>query len=269
VTHNEHGSGCAAADPGASAVAFDRAAAYYDRTRGYPDGVGELVADLFCRAGQLGPTSTVLEIGVGTGRIALPLAARVQRVVGVDLARPMLARLCSKLANERVLPLIADAVALPFANARFDAVVGMHVFHLLPAWRVALAEVRRVLAPHGYYLDAQDSQLLPELWEAAYQGLTKPANVGVDHGATDFPSALGFRAAGEPSTLRFPVQVSLSTFLRNLEERVWSATWRLSDDDHARLCDNMRAAIMVRFGSLDTVLDLERQVSVRAFAPPA
>jgi ubiquinone/menaquinone biosynthesis C-methylase UbiE len=49
-----------------------------------------------------------------------------------------------------VSPLIADATALPFADVRFDAVVSVHVFHLLPAWRVALAEVQRVLAPAGH-----------------------------------------------------------------------------------------------------------------------
>lgn len=248
-------------------IVFDRAAEYYDRTRGYPDGVGEQVAELLCRAGGLGPESAVLEVGVGTGRIALPLAARVRRVVGVDLSRPMLARLASKPGSERVQRVLADACALPAADARFDAVVSMHIFHLLPAWQRAIVEVRRVLAPHGHFLSAADQQLLPELWEEAYAGMVKRKHVGVEHEAPDFPLTFGFRAHGEPHTLRYPVRVSFEQFLADLEARVWSITWSMADDEHAQLVRNMRAAIIRRYGSVSRVLDVERTVTVRVFAP--
>jgi ubiquinone/menaquinone biosynthesis C-methylase UbiE len=249
----------------AAAVVFDRAAEYYDRTRGYPEGVGESVADLLCTAGGLGPASRVLEVGVGTGRIALPLAARVWRVLGIDLSRAMLTRLATKPGSERVACVIADATALPFRDACLDAVVGVHVFHLIPAWQRALAEVRRVLAPNGVYLEAADRQLLPELWEDAYEGVAKPQNVGVAHGAVEFPVAYGFRALGSTLTLRFAVEVSLAEFLEQLQARVWSATWRMSDEQHAQVVSNMRRAIVRRYGRAERVLSLEREVSVRAF----
>jgi ubiquinone/menaquinone biosynthesis C-methylase UbiE len=246
-------------------IVFDRAAEYYDRTRGYPDGVGERVADLLCRAGGLGPETTLLEVGVGTGRIALPLAQRVRQVVGVDLSRPMLARLAAKGGSDRVRCILADATALPFPDAGFDAVIGVHVFHLLPAWQRAMAEVRRVLAPHGCFLDAADERLLPELWEEAYAGTVTRKLVGVAHGTPDFPLPFGFRANGEPLALRYPVRVGLDQFLADVEARVWSITWDMDDDEHARLVRNMRAAIIRRYGSLATVLTLEREVSVRVF----
>lgn len=249
------------------AVPFDRAAEYYDQTRGYPDGVGERVADLLCSAGALGTESTVLEIGVGTGRIALPLASRVQRVAGVDLSRPMLARLRAKPGAERVRAVLGNARELPFTSRHFDAVVSVAVFHLLPEWRRVLGEVRRVLAPGGRLLTAVDSWLLRELWEAGYVGIRKPDNVGVAQGAVDFPCEAGFRVAEPVRTLRYPQRVSFPQFMREIEQRVWSVLWRFDEQDHARLCRNMRAAIIDRYGSLDAEVEVEREVSVRVFAP--
>ena len=55
-------------------VAFDRAAGYYDNTRGFPAGVEGEIGALMAQAGDLSSASRVLEIGVGTGRIALPVA---------------------------------------------------------------------------------------------------------------------------------------------------------------------------------------------------
>jgi SAM-dependent methyltransferase len=247
-------------------VAFDRAAEYYDRTRGFPAGIEQQAAELLCRAGALGAGSHVLELGIGTGRIAVPLAAHVGRVVGVDVARPMLARLRSKTAEPRIVPLLADALALPFRDARFDAVVATHVFHLLPGWRAALREAARVLAPGGRLLNADESIILRELWDQAYAGIPRLPNVGVAHGDREFPMQVGFRADGAPLHLRYPHRLSMARFLREIEERVWSATWRLSDDEHARLCANMRDAIVARFGAVEVTIDIERVFTVRAYA---
>lgn len=254
------------AQPEASIV-FDRAAEYYDRTRGYPEGVGERVAALICRAGGLGPHSTVLELGVGTGRIALPLAPRVGALTGVDLSRPMLTQLLAKPGAERVRAVRADVVSLPFPDRSFDAVLSFHVVHLLPAWQRALAEVKRVLRPGGLYLDASDAPLLLELWNEAYLGMQQPTIVGVRPERDTYALEEGFRRAAEPHALRYPLQLSMATFLSDLEQRVWSTTWRLSDAEHAKLCGNMRRVITTRYGSLDVVLELERDVTVRAFTP--
>jgi len=49
-----------------------------------------------------------LEFGVGTGRIALPLAQRGVRTVGIDLSRPMVARLRAKPGGEDISVSIGD-----------------------------------------------------------------------------------------------------------------------------------------------------------------
>lgn len=57
---------------------------------------------------ELAGTGSVLELGVGTGRLALPLAAGGLRVHGVDASEEMLARLRAKLGGSQVDATLAD-----------------------------------------------------------------------------------------------------------------------------------------------------------------
>jgi len=74
-------------EPGS--VGFDRAAEYYDRTRGVPPDVAGAQTALL--AGELPGRGRVLEVGVGTGQIALPLAEAGVPMAGLDLSMPMVA----------------------------------------------------------------------------------------------------------------------------------------------------------------------------------
>jgi SAM-dependent methyltransferase len=56
-----------------------------------------------------------LELGIGTGRIALPLAARGVRVAGIDLSPDMVARLRAKPGGGEIPVAIGD-----FATTRMD-----------------------------------------------------------------------------------------------------------------------------------------------------
>ena len=132
-------------------VSFDGAADTYDATRAWPEHVQRaqteaLLAQLDGRR--------VLEIGVGTGRIARPLAERGVRVTGVDIAPRMLARLIEQLDVRHTKPdlLLADATRLPFADASFGAAYAVHVLHLVSDWQATLEELRRVLAPGGIFV---------------------------------------------------------------------------------------------------------------------
>src|SRR6185436_14302081 len=104
-------------------IVFDRAATYYDDTRGFPPGVEQDVAKTIVRVGTLTPTSRVLEVGIGTGRIALPLAKHIGAVYGLDLSHPMMLRLQEKQTDETIYLIQGDATHLPYANHSFDAAV--------------------------------------------------------------------------------------------------------------------------------------------------
>jgi SAM-dependent methyltransferase len=70
----------------------ERIADVYDHWTGVPTDTEQTVAFLAERAGA-GP---VLELGIGTGRIALPLAARGLEVHGIDASPAMVAKLRAK-----------------------------------------------------------------------------------------------------------------------------------------------------------------------------
>jgi len=92
----------------------ERVAARYDETYAYqfdPDAVDPVV-DLLV---ELAGTGRALELGVGTGRVALPLARRGVPVHGIELSRAMAARLKAKPDADAVALTIGD-----FSTATVD-----------------------------------------------------------------------------------------------------------------------------------------------------
>jgi len=135
---------------------FDRVASRYDAlnsvmTAGLHHRWRERAAD---RA-ALNPGEAALDVCCGTGDLALELARRVApggRVVGCDFSEPML-DLAREKASARAAGGVrfewADALALPYDAARFDAVtVGFGVRNLADLDR-GLHEMVRVLRPGG------------------------------------------------------------------------------------------------------------------------
>ena len=96
----------------------------------------------------------VLDVGCGTGRVALDLASRGHEVVAVD-ADPELVRVLRERARERSIPVVAlaaDARSLDLGSRHPLAILPMQVAQLLggPAGRASmLAAVRRHLEPGG------------------------------------------------------------------------------------------------------------------------
>jgi len=108
---------------------------------------------------------SILDLGCGTGEIAARLAEMFPgaSLVGVDLEEPHLERARAKCApfGERVRFQTGDALALPFADDRFDLVVCRHVLQAVPDAARVLAEIKRVLRPGGrVHLIAEDYGML-------------------------------------------------------------------------------------------------------------
>jgi ubiquinone/menaquinone biosynthesis C-methylase UbiE len=258
-------------------IPFDRAAGFYDETRGFPPGEERAAAGLFVAAGDLGARSRVLEVGVGTGRIALPLADRVGVMIGVDLSAPMLARLHAKRRDEPLHPLRGDATRLPFAAATFDAVIAVHVFHLIPGWQRALREVARVLRPGGCLLsgfndwlrDGPVQAVLGPVWRAAVGEDNFTPNVGVPRAEyRTFLEESGWRPAAEAHVHTYATTESARRYLDHLERRVWSSLWRIPDDAWARGVQAVRDAVARHFPDPDAATTIERRFTVRAYLPP-
>ena len=76
-----------------------------------PEAIDPVVDFLAERAGG----GAALELGIGTGRIALPLSERGMRVHGIDLSEAMVARLKAKRGGDRIPVVIGD-----FATAKVE-----------------------------------------------------------------------------------------------------------------------------------------------------
>src|SRR5690349_8478162 len=97
-------------------VSFDRVADVYDRTRAMPpDATATVAAGIAAVLRDVAPNPRLLEAGLGTGRIAVPLLEAGVRVVGIDIATATLAQARRKRADLAVV--VADATAPPFRNA--------------------------------------------------------------------------------------------------------------------------------------------------------
>ena len=110
--------------------------------------------DLVARLAPLQPAS-VLELAAGTGVVTRELAARLPaavRIVATDLHPAMLAVAAAHGVARAVDWRQADAMALPFEDASFDAVVCQFGAMFFPDKARAFAEARRVLRPGGVLL---------------------------------------------------------------------------------------------------------------------
>jgi len=138
-------------------VDFGRTAADYDRYRlGFPASFYERLTAL----GWIAPGMRALDVGTGTGSLALGLGTRGLHVVGLEPSSELL-----EVARRRAGELGIDvpfvegtAEATGLEPASFDLVTAGHCWWWFDAPR-AVAEARRVLKPGGRLLMANFSYL--------------------------------------------------------------------------------------------------------------
>jgi SAM-dependent methyltransferase len=116
---------------------------------------GVAATDELARMCQIGPDSSVLDVGCGAGVTACYLArAYGCQVTGVDILAAMVERSRERAAREklagRVTFGVADAQALPFDESTFDAVITESVTSFPADKLKAVGEYARVTRSDGY-----------------------------------------------------------------------------------------------------------------------
>src|SRR5215216_6517459 len=107
----------------------------------------------------LEPGEAVLDVGCGTGTLAIAAKRRVGptgMVYGIDASLEMIARAVRKAKKQGIEVVFKNGVveALPFPDAHFDVVLSTLMLHHLPrkAREQCAREMRRVLKPGGRVL---------------------------------------------------------------------------------------------------------------------
>jgi SAM-dependent methyltransferase len=123
-------------------------AAAYERLMGRWS--GRLATQLIDFAG-LASGDRVLDVGCGTGSLAMALAARPEpaAIVGFDVAEPYVAYAASRSKDKRLSFIGGDAVSMNFPTARFDRCYSLLALNFMSDPRAALARMVRAARPGG------------------------------------------------------------------------------------------------------------------------
>lgn len=241
-------------------ISFDRAADYYDGTRGLPEEIVRKQADALVAEIERAGAPLVLEVGIGTGRIARPLAARGVRVSGIDISTRMMARLRAQIEPSfaPVDLLLGDATRLPLRTASVRAVLVVHVLHLVSSWQDSVDEIARVLERGGILLRAREEYPDPNPWRETYAKwieLERARGFQRRPRPSDEKIAERLRALG--ASLRTEVYAQDEdhwTPAENIEstrKRIDSWTWQFPDDLFAELLAEFEPWVKERFGDMD------------------
>jgi ubiquinone/menaquinone biosynthesis C-methylase UbiE len=248
-------------------VSFDRIAAHYDATRGFPVGVDSKIGPAFRRHSGLPGGARLLEIGVGTGRIAIPLASVGYRYVGLDLSLNMMARLREHMPPGVAVELArGDATALPLHDSSVDGAVVVHVFHLIDGWERAVAELRRVIRPGGVLATGFNETAAPlpadslrERWRDIVQELGGDTSLPGARLKHEEPLLISLFGPVHRTTLAtWTRRESLRERLNLMATRANSDTWKLPEPILRESIHQAEAWARATYG------DLERQDATEA-----
>lgn len=253
-----------------SSLTFDRAVEFYDKTRGLPDDVMERVLELIRPHLK---SRSCIEIGVGTGRFALPLAAAGVEIVGIDLSEPMLRRLIAQREGDRPAVVLCNALRLCFDDATFDTGLACHVFHLIPEWKQALAEHLRVVRPGGVIAHDYGDFGHYE-WRELMSEFLATAGLPEKHRGANEAEEVddAARTLGAEVEVLEPIhgvrRISLARSIKGLERGTFSITWGADDVTRKRAADHVRAWAQERFGDLEVEREIPFVVRWRLYRLP-
>jgi len=109
----------------------------------------KIVAGLISSNGKI-----LLDVGIGTGRLATWLAEKGFEVVGVDVSKEMLkeAKRKTKSLSENVHLVLGDGHFLPFKKEVFDGCICINVVNHIPQIDRFLKEVQYTIEPRGFFV---------------------------------------------------------------------------------------------------------------------
>jgi ubiquinone/menaquinone biosynthesis C-methylase UbiE len=235
-------------------VPFDRVAETFDRTRFIPVEALRRTYRLVFEKVDFKGEITILDAGVGTGRMIRPLMQRKVTLIGIDISLPMLSKLRRRyeaLRRRMLLHVIlAEVTHLPIRNSSVTWVQSTHLLHLLRNWKTAVREWERVLSPNGLLVVFQESGRPSSVRVAYDRAITRTTPLRrrgwrVYSKLTRYLRQAGWRT--HQDKIEWIRKTSLATVLRSFENRSYSRQWDLPDEIHAKAIANARAFVKQQY----------------------
>jgi len=255
-------------------ISFDSIAPVYDATRITNQDSFQAALDYIAERFPPEQYPKLFEPGIGTGRIAIPLAERGYNVIGADISGEMLKILAKKLKTRNPpLPVTfihKDITALPFADATFNLAVAVHIFHLIPEWKKAVNEVLRILKPGAPLIlmvtsSSMELQSIKERYReiaAEYGCSTKPVGVNSLTDLPDYILGLGRRIEQIRGRWTWQQRVRIDKNVADLKAGYYSSSKLVPDDMHSKIMDKIELELKQKYGSLDIEVEEPAQIDL-------
>jgi ubiquinone/menaquinone biosynthesis C-methylase UbiE len=253
-------------------ISFDGMAELYDETRVFDQGCFNAALDWLTNMFPPERFRNIIYPGVGTGRVAIPLAEKGYRIMGVDISAEMLLLLERKLGHSRQPLNIslqqADATELPFRTATFDMAVAVHLFYFISRWQKAVREMLRVLKNDGPlvlmhtgsgaeipFLNVRYRELCTEQGYSIHN-----ISVASNRKVVDYLGGLGYRAEWTRDRWRWSSYIRLDKALDYIKSRAYSFTISVPDEVHSEALNRLESEVRQQFGSLKVEVEVPNQI---------
>jgi ubiquinone/menaquinone biosynthesis C-methylase UbiE len=251
---------------------FDGLVELYDETRSFDQGCFDSALEYLTERFPPHTYPNVFEPGMGTGRIAIPLAELGYRVTGVDVSSEMLDVLAHRLRESgqaHVSHQLGDATALPFADGLFDLAIAVHLFYFIPDWRKAADEMLRVVkvgnpvvlmhTGMGMEVPALNSRY-KELCAAQGHEI-RPVGAAGTGEVIAYLQSIGCRLEQIRDRWTWVSSIGLDNAIGYLESRAYSFTAQTPDAVHLETVKIMRSELRAS-GNMSAHADVPNQIAL-------
>ena len=258
---------------------FDSMVDLYDQTRTVDRGCLASAIDWVCEQFPPSTFRRLFEPGIGTGRIAFPLAERGYDIVGVDISEAMLSLLRKRMEEHRLLgridAMLGDVTALPFLDASFDITVAVHLFYFIHDWQKAAREALRVTRPGGPvilihtgtgeevpFLNDQYKELCGKLGHRV-----PTVGAASTRDVVDYLGRIGCAVQNIRDRWGWTSRIRLSQAIGYMERRAYSFTTFAPEGVHVEAMRAIKNECVAKFGDLSTEIEIPNQVALVVLRP--
>lgn len=259
-------------------LSFDGLVELYDKTRTFDKGCFDSALDYIAQYYPPKFFGHVLEPGVGTGRIAIPLARRGYKVTGIDISEKMLNVFAQRLDESGLRAQVtfrkADVLELPYTDGAFDMAVVVHLFYFIRDWHRAADEILRVVKADGpiILMHTGTGMEIPSLNDR-YKQLceergAKIETIGVKstREVINYYVNIGCDLEWVKDMWSWTYSIKIADALKYIESRAYVFTMTPPDEVHKEVVEQMRKELIEQHGSLDKEIEVSCRIYIAALS---